>query len=161
MRDEAMLARLASKSCWDGDCLVWTGAHDGAGYGSIKIGGRRGSARGVHRVAWIARYGPPPSETPWVLHKCDNPPCFRDEHLFLGTHLDNMEDMTRKGRRSQYHCEDGPGAKLTNVQVVDIKRRLVLGETQQSIADIYGVSKVAVGHIWRDRNWVDIPWPDS
>lgn len=166
MQDEAMLTRLIGRSRQEGDCLVWTGARTGAGYGSIKIGGRQGSAQPVHRVAWIARHGLPPEETPWVLHKCDNPPCFRDEHLFLGTPADNSADMIRKGRqkffggsRPQYRCEDGPGAKLTNLKVVEIKWRLLNGESQRSIAKLYDVSQVAISKINRNRSYVEIPWP--
>lgn len=50
------------------------------------------------RAVWIARHGPIPAETPFVLHRCDNPPCFRDEHLWLGTQADNQADMAAKGR---------------------------------------------------------------
>ena len=99
-----------------------------------------------------------------MLHRCDNPPCFRDEHLWLGTHADNMEDKRRKGRASRSggrarRGEGQLGEKLTFVQVVEIKRRLMTGEIQRLIAADYGVSKVAISHIWRGRNWADVPWP--
>jgi hypothetical protein len=122
---------------------------------------------GVHRAAWIARHGEPPAATPFVLHRCDNPPCWRDAHLFLGTQADNVDDMWGKGRgRSpfdgpQKRCEDGPGAKLTNVQVAEVKRRLMDGEAQRSIAADLGVSHVAIGHIWRGRNFIEVTWPDA
>lgn len=161
MRDETILRRLAAKSRRQGNCLVWTGAVHGNGYGSITIGGRRGRKESVHRAAWIARYGLPPAHKPHVLHRCDNQRCWSDGHLFVGTHAQNMADKMRKGRARQKRCEDAPGAKLTNVQVAEIKRRLVSGEAQQSIANDYGVSKVAVGHIWRGRNFREVPWPMS
>jgi hypothetical protein len=93
----------------DTPCLVWTGVRLPRGYGVVKVGGR---TLRVHRVAWIERNGPIPPETPHVLHRCDNPPCWAEGHLFLGTHADNMADMSAKGRgRSGHghetHCPQG------------------------------------------------------
>ena len=33
-----------------------------------------------------------------VLHRCDNPPCIKLDHLFLGTCKDNTRDAMSKGR---------------------------------------------------------------
>lgn len=88
------LERLAARSERRGECLVWTGPTDKKGYGLIKVGGR---SRRVHRLAWSERHGEIPPSL-FVLHHCDNPPCWADDHLFLGTHADNMRDMVAKGR---------------------------------------------------------------
>lgn len=99
------LAILASKSQYedgplDTPCIVWSGTRLPRGYGVVKIAGQ---TLRVHRVAWIERNGPIPSETPHVLHRCDNPPCWADGHLFLGTHAENMADMAAKGRGRSGH----------------------------------------------------------
>jgi hypothetical protein len=86
------LDRIESRAKWRGECLVWTGPLDRYGYGKVSNG------RLVHRVAWIERHGPLPSDKPIVMHICDNPPCIRDEHLTPGTVADNMADMNAKGR---------------------------------------------------------------
>ena len=49
-------------------------------------------------------------------------------------------------------------AKLTEEQVVEIKRMLNKGMTQHDIALLYGVNRVTIGDIARDRTWCEVPW---
>lgn len=98
-----------SDGCWE-----WTGSKRGNGYGCLAVGGRQ---VGAHRVAWETQNGPIP-EGLFVLHKCDNPPCVRPDHLFLGTAKDNAMDMARKGRAAgarQTHCPKGHPYTEANV----------------------------------------------
>ena len=53
----------------------------------------------VHRLSWVTYNGPIP-EGLHVLHSCDNPPCWRPSHLFLGTQKDNIQDCIAKGRNN-------------------------------------------------------------
>ena len=78
-------------------CLEWQGFRDKDGYGQISKGKEGEGLLITHRVAWEAAFGPIPDGMS-VLHKCDNPPCCNEEHLFLGTQGDNMADMKAKGR---------------------------------------------------------------
>jgi hypothetical protein len=75
-------------------CLNWTGPVTGSGYGSVTRGGK---TRGAHVIAWEEANGPLPSGA-FVCHRCDNPRCCNHEHLFLGDHSANMQDMVLKGR---------------------------------------------------------------
>lgn len=90
-------------------CLEWTGHTDPKGYGKITINYQ--SWR-THRLAWTLNRGPIPDGL-HVLHHCDNPPCCEtegDDHLFLGTHVDNMADRDAKGRgynQQKTHCPQG------------------------------------------------------
>jgi len=82
------------------DCILWTAALSRDGYGNFWIGSKSsGNHRCVltHRFIWEYTYGEIPSKLE-VLHKCDNPSCVNVEHLFLGTHTDNMKDMSSKWR---------------------------------------------------------------
>lgn len=92
--------RFWAKVDRSGECWEWIGKPTTHGYGRLERapqGQRRGAPVYAHRASWELHYGPIP-EGLNVLHHCDNPPCVRPTHLFLGTHLDNMADMFAKGR---------------------------------------------------------------
>lgn len=93
-------------------CWLWTGHRNAQGYGTLWF---HGNSWRAHRLAWhLTNSGVP--EGLDVLHHCDNPPCVRPDHLFLGTDRDNVDDRERKGRNV-------PRKKLTDEQVADIRRR--------------------------------------
>lgn len=91
------------------DCWEWEGSRYPSGYGAVKWNGR---VIGAHRLAWIEAFGPIPDGLD-VCHHCDNPPCVRPSHLFLGTRSDNMRDAVSKGRMNWQrrppvsHCSRG------------------------------------------------------
>ena len=97
-----------------GPCWIWTASKDSRrwkGYGFFWDGKRQRSA---HRFSWELAYGAV-ADGMFVLHRCDNPSCIRPEHLFLGTHQDNMHDRDLKHRTAappqhngwKTHCPQG------------------------------------------------------
>lgn len=79
-----------TKTCW-----LWTGAKIRRGYGRLCFKGCKTCA--AHRVAHILFIGEIPAGM-LVCHSCDNPSCVNPEHLWIGTHRDNFNDMIKKGR---------------------------------------------------------------
>lgn len=67
-------------------------------YGQLRIG--KDVIVVAHRFSWELHYGEIPDGL-FVLHHCDNLPCVRPDHLFLGRQKDNIRDMFMKGR--QWH----------------------------------------------------------
>lgn len=156
------------------DCHVWTGSRDRRGYGRIHVGGLPELA---HRVAWRLTNGAIPDGL-FILHRCDNPSCVRVEHLFLGTHQDNMDDMRRKGRAAKHdrsltapRGDDhwtrrnpdrrprGEGlrrTKLTAEQVHEIRALLSVGVPQHEIARRFGVFQTNISAIKCGRSWAHL-----
>src|SRR5687768_13755676 len=76
-------------------CMVWMGTvSKSTGYGQMVM---KGKAHMPHRVAWEVANGPIPNGM-FVLHRCDVKTCVNPDHLFLGTHKENMRDMRLKRR---------------------------------------------------------------
>ena len=147
-------------------CLPWPYKLNQHGYGVCRYFGRDWR---VHRVAYILAHGELPNDI-CVLHKCDNPPCFNPKHLFLGTRTDNLLDMRSKGRgshginpnpprgipRPDLWGEKNKNSKLTGEKVAEIKIRLGLGHSQQSIANEFRVNQTLISAIKRGATWKHI-----
>jgi hypothetical protein len=91
---DSLPARFMRRVNQSDGCWLWTGHLCPQGYGQFSIFGRNVRA---HRMAFELYVGYVPSSS-LVCHRCDNPTCVRPDHLFLGTHADNIRDMMLKGR---------------------------------------------------------------
>jgi len=84
-----------TENCWF--WLVATVNTENGHYGAIGLGTRDEGTEYAHRVSWRLHFGTIP-DGKIVMHKCDTPACVRPDHLILGTHKENAEDRTLKGR---------------------------------------------------------------
>lgn len=135
------------------ECWPWTGVRDRRNYGTARL---RSENRCIpaHRVAYLLTYGEF-DRILFVLHRCDNPPCCNPKHLFLGTHQDNMDDMSSKKRAC---CgEDRPQSKLTAEKVLEIRRIYAEGNiSQYEVARRFGVNRSAIEKIVLRKTWAHI-----
>lgn len=133
-------------------CREWGGKRSTKGYGLIKIGGRWVR---VHRLVLEAKVGPLGELQ--ACHRCDNPPCCNEEHLYAGTATDNVRDMVRRGRARMVPPQvDKPNAKVRREDVSVIRQRWRAGETQTEIGREFGITGAAVSLIVRGLSWPDV-----
>lgn len=119
-------------TCWE-----WTGPKNSKGYGQLPE--RSDRPRYVaHRISYMAHKGPIPAGL-LACHDCDNRGCVNPSHLWGGTGDANMADMAMKDRggvRPEY-------TKISNDDVLSVRA----GETQQSVADRFGIDRTTVSRI--------------
>lgn len=139
----------------DNGCWWWLGPVDRQGYGRMTWD-RPGmpNQRLVHRVVFIAYHGEPGSLH--VCHTCDNPGCCSPDHLFLGTAADNSADKVAKGRQARHKGVANPNRKLTESEVLKIRRFVADGMTQTDVGPMFGVTQQNVSRIVNRKVWPDI-----
>lgn len=131
-------------------CWLWFGFGAESRYPEFLVNGKRWRA---HRFSWVIHNGFIPDGM-LVCHKCDVKCCVNPEHLFLGTHQDNTNDMMKKGRGKF----NGVGTKNSSVKLTE-KEVILIREDERSYKKIgadYGVSGTNVGHIKLRKLWAHI-----
>lgn len=149
MYSDIIKGRFAAKTKLNpsNGCIEWVAAVSRDGYGVFHTDGNR--TRSAHRVAFEMHKGAIPSGM-FVCHRCDNPICVNPDHLFLGTHAENMRDRNAKRRQAGAIGETNGRAKLSAQDILSIK-----GERgpQEQLAQKYGVSSSHISRIRRGETW--------
>lgn len=143
---------VALDTCWE-----WPLSRNRqTGYGQFAVS--PGVIWSAHRASYGLLIGDIPRG--WsVCHLCDNRACVNPEHLALGTHADNMGDMTAKGRhagtRRALPCGDAHWTRAKPELLrrrVDAELALEIGAAEGSFRAIgrrYGMDHKIVSAIKR------------
>ena len=124
-------------SCW-----IWNGAKNEEGYGFFGTG--KFGSKSSHRFSWelINEKIPKGKE---LCHTCDNPSCVNPQHLFIGSHTDNMRDAAKKNRFPLRYGLDHPRGKWSGDMVTQMLDEYKNGINPKEIMDKY---KIPRGTLW-------------
>lgn len=138
-------------------CWVWTGGKHSQGYGRFNAGGIRWLA---HRFSYTHFIGPIPDGLD-VLHRCDNRPCVRPSHFFVGTQADNVRDAIAKGRVAMPGHWTGAisplGVNHHNAHLNDEKVRTIMQlsrtTSQRELGRMFDVRHSTIWAIFTGKTW--------
>jgi len=131
-------------------CWEWTAGLSRGGYGNYRY--NRGKIK-VHRYSYYLAFGEFDTKL-FVCHHCDNRKCVNPSHLFLGTQLDNMQDMAKKERGVIPVGENHGNSKLTEKNVIKIYKMYDSGNyTQREIAKALGVDFRTINYVVNGKSW--------
>lgn len=160
-RPKTEIRRFLQKVNKTETCWLWTAGKNKKGYGTFSLATRKKVL--AHRWSYRRFRGKIPPGI-CVLHECDVPACVRPTHLFLGTLLDNNEDMRKKGRvaRGARHAtkthperiaRGQARSPLSRAAVRDIRSTPRIFGYQTRLAAKYGVAKQTISGIIHRRSW--------
>lgn len=138
------------------ECWPWTGGaraprHSPTHlYGRIKMNGRMVTATRYMVAEVEARELRTEDE---VCHSCDNTLCMNPAHLFIGTHLGNIQDMDAKGRCDRPRGEANGLAKLSEEQVRQIRIWRASGMSAYRLGKIFNVWPTTIERVVSRKTW--------
>jgi hypothetical protein len=144
----------------EGECWVWQGrlqTQNKFGTEPYGVLFRYGRNLYAHRYAYELVKGLIPKGME-IRHSCDRPRCINPAHLLVGTHAENMADMSKRGRARTrpLRGENAPWAILTEAGIREIRIALESGETHRSLGIAYGVHRSTITRLARGLTWREV-----
>lgn len=141
---------LQENGCW-----LWSSYVHKNGYGRVIIDGK---VRLSHRISWLIHRGQIPSQIDghktFICHTCDNRACVNPDHLYLGNHIQNMNDMKVRNRADRRYGNKNKAAKLNREKAQEIRKFYHDNSlSQDKVAFIYGVSQKTISDIVVGKRW--------
>lgn len=130
------------------DCWEWTAAKNKDGYGKFAIGNGKWTFSHRYVIGHI-------EDGFEVMHTCDNRACCNQNHLRIGTHKMNMEDMKKKGRSPVCRGKNNPNVKINENTVTRIR---IVGNALSSrrMSKILNISSSQILLIRNNKSWSHI-----
>ena len=138
------------------DCINWSKGLAHNGYGLIS---RNNKTYRAHRLAYCDYHNIDHSDIKGMVvrHTCDNRKCINPEHLVIGTHQDNMDDMKKRNRTAKGEAHGR--AKLSEVDIKTIRDRYIRGSKVHGLSAIakdFGVAFQTVSKIVNRHKWQSV-----
>lgn len=139
------------------DCWVWTaGQKNPEGYGGFYVRQVDNTVT-CHKLAFLIAHNFGLHDLPKgvvVRHLCNNPQCVRPDHLAIGTHKDNSQDMVKAG--NSIHGEKNWRCSVTAETVYAIRADWMTGGfSQTELAKKYDTTLSVVQAVVTNRTWKD------
>lgn len=144
-----------------GQCWLWAASTMMGGYGWFGMNVPQDSGRArwkgirASRISFLFSNGEWPM--PQCLHSCDRAACVNPAHLRAGTHAENNKDCDSRNRRRARKGTRHGMAKLTEANVIEIRRLYGTGLFQRQIASRFGIHQMTISKIVRRIYWKHLP----
>lgn len=147
-RDLRFLAGLLGTT--ETACIPWPYRKYPNGYGVTQF---RGKGTTASRALCIMVHGEPPTPEHQAAHSCGRGRngCINPNHIDWKTVTENHADKKVHGTYVRGSAQNG--AKLTEAEVIEIKRLLALGVLQKYIAAIFDTNQSHISTIKRGVAW--------
>ena len=130
----------------DHGCWVCTSHYLRGGYPRINLNGKKN----LNRVILERSLGRKIKEGYGALHKCNNKACINPDHLYEGSSAENVRDAMEAGTCVHAKGEDIWKSKLTEAQVLEIRKSTLSGS---KLGKIYAVRRGCINNIKRRDTW--------